>query len=92
MHSHLFLTIVRHELVEALLDLDHSHVIIGVSKDVPEVLGVVATVPADSNYRILQLSTLNRIGHKEEVAEDFCLDMLYSCIEWLDFIVREVLH
>ena len=32
------------ELVEAILDLDHSHAWMGVFEDVPEVLGVITTI------------------------------------------------
>ena len=86
MHSHFSLSLVRYELVEALLGLDHSHVLIGVGEDVPEVLGVVTVIVADSNYRIPQLIAQVRISHKEEMAKDFCLRLLDSRIELFEFI------
>ena len=46
-------------------------------------LGVVAAIIADCNYRILQLAVVPWISYKEEVAKDFCLGMLDSFIEWL---------
>ena len=75
-----------------MLDLDHLSGLMCVGEDVPEVLDMITTVLADSNHRIPQLHEPERISYKEEVAEDFSLDMLYPCIERLDFIVWEVLH
>ena len=50
MHLHFFLPLVRHELEEAILDLDNSHEFSGVFEDVPEVLGVTTAVLRHTNH------------------------------------------
>ena len=52
MHRHFSLArVAGHELVKALLDLNHSHESVSTGQDVPEVLGMVAAILANSNYR-----------------------------------------
>ena len=50
MRSHFFAIIVRHELEEAILDLDLSHLLAGVFQDVLEVLGVATTILSHTNH------------------------------------------
>ena len=50
MHLHFTLAMIRHELVEAFLDLDNSHEWIRVFEDVPEVLGVTTAVLRHTNH------------------------------------------
>ena len=81
MHLQFILISDRQKLVEALLDLDHSHPFICPDEDAPEVLGVVAAVLSDRKYRILQLFAVQRFSDKEEVAENFRLSLFDWCTE-----------
>ena len=49
-HLHVSNFFIRHELVEAPLDLDHSHLLMSVCEDVAQVFRVTTAVLDDANH------------------------------------------
>ena len=87
MHPHL--SVFRHELEEAIFDLDNSHVLMGVFKDISEVLGVTTAIVGHTNHLINQLKAGHGITDKVGHAKCVRLSALYFLIHSIKVVHRD---